>query len=276
MFNIRQVSRKWILVIVLSIGALLSMTLLESILTSPEFYSQTIQTIDSQKQDATVLSVAVTAISTTLTTLPEDMASPIANEIADLSSVLFVIVCVLVLEKFLLTIFGWVVSAILIPMACVLKIVHIVFRTEAVVFWIKKIVILSIALVFIIPMSAKVTSLIEDTFSESIAQTMDAAFQMADESATAEEDDNSFLDFLTGLKDNVVALVDTAKNMLNILIDAVAVLAITSCAIPLITALVFVWIFKALLSNLEGPAKNVIQFPMKKELKHAEQEKLVS
>lgn len=232
-------TQKIIIIAILIILSVLSVTLLSSLLSSPQFHRSTLETIDGQKQQAIGLSVAIAGSSTALSTLPDDMASPIAEELADLSLPLFLIVCFLYLEKFLLTTFGWLSGTILIPGTLLMTAGFIATLKEIFLVWAKKFLILTIAFMLVIPAGAKVSALIEETFTESINQTYHAASHMSDTSAE-EGNTNAFFSFISGLKDNVVSLVDTAKNMLNTFIDAIAVLLITSCIIPVLTAFVFI------------------------------------
>ena len=248
---------KVVSIAILLIMALLSVTLIGQFTSSPQFYGNTIKTLDAQKQDAMTLSIVVTAASTALSTLPEDVASPVADELADLSLPLFAIVCILYMEKFLLTTLGWFSTTFLFPAACLLLITYICSHKEVFFVWTKKFLILAVVLLLLVPISAKVTTMIETTFSESVSQTMEAAFQLAEETETASgEKTNAFVAFFASLKDNVVSLVNAAKNMLSLLVDAVAVLMITSCVIPVLTMLLFLWVVK-LTINVDIPVKNL-------------------
>ncbi|MBQ8618086.1 MAG: hypothetical protein IJ418_11350 [Clostridia bacterium] len=232
-----------ILVCILFIG--LSVTIVNDHLSSPQFHSETIRILDEQKNDALSLSVAVTAASTALSILPNDTASPIAAELADLSLPLFLIVAITYLEIFLLTTFGWITSTFLLPAVCLLRIGFILCRKEYILVWIKKIIVLSLALIMLIPASAAITSHIEDTFAETVDQKLHAASHIANIAETEEEEDaNAILSFFSELADNVVSTVDAARNMLSTLVDAVAILMITSCIIPVLTLLLFLQAIK--------------------------------
>ena len=242
-----------ILVCILFIG--LSVTIINDHLSSPQFHSETIRVLDKQKAGALTLSVAVTAASTALSTLPDDIASPIADELADLSLPLFLIVAIIYLEIFLLTTFGWITSTFLLPTACLLMISFILCRKEFILVWIKKILVLSLALVMLIPASAAITSHIEDTFSEIVDQKLHAASHIANIAETEEEEDaNAILSFFSGLADNVASLVNAARNMLSTLVDAVAILMITSCIIPVLTLLLFLQAIKVAM-NVDIPTR---------------------
>lgn len=254
---------------------ILSVTLVNNLLSSPQFHSKTIRVLDEQKTEALTLSVAVTAASTALSTLPDDMASPIADELADLSLPLFLIVAIIYLEIFLLTTFGWITSTFLLPAACLLMISFILCRKEFILVWIKKILVLSLALVMLIPASAAITSHIEDTFSETVDQKLHAASHIANIAETEEEDGaNAILSFFSGLADNVASLVNAARNMLSTLVDAVAVLMITSCIIPVLTLLLFLQAIKVAM-NVDIPTKYLALLvpPTKKDHQRLEEAK---
>lgn len=169
-----------IIIAMLLLFSILSITVLSPTLSSPQFHAKTLQTIDEQKQQAIGLSVAVAGASTALSTLPDDMASPIADELADLSLPLFLIVCFLYLEKFLLTTFGWLSGTFLIPGTLIMASGFVATLKEEYLIWSKKLLILTIAFLFVIPVGTKVSALIEETFAESINQAYHAAGHVSD------------------------------------------------------------------------------------------------
>jgi len=72
-----------------------------------------------------------------------DATTPVANEIMDISSYLLIVVCALVLEKSLLTVFGYIAFNILIPIACGLFAISVFakrnFQLETLRNWRKKV-----------------------------------------------------------------------------------------------------------------------------------------
>lgn len=244
-------------IVVLLLLALLSATFLSAKLSSPAFHAKTIQVLDEQKQEALTLSVAITAASTALSFMPDDTASPIANELADLSLPLFLIVAIVYLETFLLTTFGWIASVFLIPAACLLAIGFILCRKRFLLAWMKKALVLALTLLLLIPASAAITTQIKDTFSETVNQKLHAASHITNAAESEEkEDTNAFFSFFSSLANNVSAMADAARNMLSTLVDAVAVLLITSCVIPILTLLVFLQIMKLAL-NVDIPVEKL-------------------
>jgi len=257
------------LLAILVLLIVVSVTIGNDKLSSPEFHSKTIRVLNEQKAEALTLSVSVTAASTALSTLPDDMASPIADELADLSLPLFMIVAIIYLEIFLLTTFGWITSTFMFPAACMLMICFILCRKEFLLVWIKKIMVLSLALIMLIPVSAAITAQIENTYSETVDQKLHAASHIASIAESEEEDTNAILSFFSGLADNVASMVDAARNMLSTLVDAVAVLLITSCIIPVITLLLFLQAIRIAL-NADIPTRKLALLipPTKRDYQH--------
>lgn len=237
--------KKVLAVVALIIVAVLSATVFSGILSSPEFHSETIQILEAQKAKALSLGATVTVASTGLTAISNNAAKPIADKLADLSLPLFLIVSFIYLEIFLVTAFGWVACRFLIPVVCILVSVFIIFQKRALLVPIYKLAILAIALLVIIPVSAQVTAHVQETFKETIEQKYYAAEHVDDEdNADEKEGTNAIIAFFSEMADNLTSIVEAAKNKLSTMIDAIAVLIITSVIIPLLTLLLFMKILK--------------------------------
>lgn len=257
MQRIKELSKLELLgIAALILAIVLSMTVGRSILTSPEFHAHTIQVLEEQKNDALMLSTAVTVASTAISAIPDDTGSSIADQLADMTLPLFIVVAIIYLEIYLLTTFGWVSSTVLLPVAFALCIGYIASRWAVLLAWIKRLFILAIALLILIPLSTMITSNIEETFDESINQKFRSAAYIVEESEE-QEDGNAFLNFFTGLANSVTSAFDLAKNMLSTMIDAIAILVITSLVIPVITAFVFLQAVKAAM-NIDIPMDKLV------------------
>lgn len=251
-FDKKVLIKKWIVLITLILVAVVSVTKLSVLATSPEIHATTIQELDDKKMQVLGLTTSVTLASTGLSAIPGDVATPIAEELSQLTTPLFVIVCTLYLEKFLLTTLGYLSFTWLIPIACVCIAFAVFCEQEN---WrfiaIKlgaKLAVFAIAIYAIIPFSAKISNMVEVTFKESISQTFDTIGEISEEAeqTTEDEDKKGFLDFLSGIGEKATELTENAKNALSVFVDAIAVLVITTCCIPIAVILFFVWIIKIL------------------------------
>lgn len=224
--------------------ALCSIFIVSNIATNPETYRSTIQSIDEKK--ATVMSVTAGAAATSaiLAVVPGDVTTPIANQIMQISSYLLIVVCVLALEKSLLTVMGYVSFSILIPIACGLLGIHTFCKRENLKMIALKLVAFAIVIMAIVPVSLKIGDMICDLHATEIEQVVENA-EVSE--VYAEDENTSWVDHVVGrVKNGVANASNYAKQKLNQFIDAIAVFLISYCVIPVLVLIVFAWIVKLL------------------------------
>lgn len=107
------------------IVALVVLALLSGFAARPHFadtktWDSTIEVIDQKKGNVLALTTSCVALSAGITALPGDTGTPVAEQLAQLSGNLGIVLAVLYLEKYLLTILWSVGLGILIPFALVL------------------------------------------------------------------------------------------------------------------------------------------------------------
>lgn len=259
--------------------ALLSFFVIARFTSSTEFNAKTIQSLDDKKTTVMELAAASTAASAAITLIPGDVGTPIANKLADLSSYFLIVLCAIYLEKYLVTITGYAAFKILVPIACVFFSGYLLWRKEILRVVAQKFLLFGLAVYLVIPASVKVADMIETTYVSSIESTIETAKQTTDEieSETGESgqvDDKSSNEksqsdsdsdskenaggFFSGLFNKVQEGVSTAtanvENVLNNFIEALAILLVTSCLIPILVLIFFVWLVKMLLGlNIDIP-----------------------
>lgn len=104
------------------IVALVVLALLSGFVARPHFadtktWDSTIEVIDQKKGNVLALTTSCVALSAGITALPGDTGTPVAEQLAQLSGNLGIVLAVLYLEKYLLTILWSVGLGILIPFA---------------------------------------------------------------------------------------------------------------------------------------------------------------
>ena len=240
--------RNILMVLAFVLVAILSFTIIADYATSAEVHSASIAALEEKKVTAMELTAGVAVTSTAITALPGDAATPIAEQVADLTGPLLVVICAIYLEKFLLTTIGYISFKFLLPIACAFGIAYIFLKRDGLRVFSAKLALFAVVISMAIPASVSVTNLIEKTFEESIEQTYETAEEITGEAekSTEEDDKNGFMEFLQGIGDGVSNLAENAKNALSVFIDAIAVLIITTCVIPILVILFFLWIIKLL------------------------------
>ena len=297
--------QKCITAVILLLVAILSITVIGKYASAPENHQKTIASLDEKKQTVMELTAASTVTSALITLLPGDTATPIAEKMADVSGYLLVVLCAIYLEKYLVTITGYVAFTYLIPIACGLWIFNLIFANATLRKLATKLVVFGLAISFVVPARVKISDLIGDTYQAQIEATIEDARNtqnILENSGVADDDDDTNAtetpgigttevpgtvtgnvqekesnnsgsvsnifdwakDAISGAKDSVTnvvenvtvsteELVQKVENSLNHFIEAVAVMIITSCVIPMLVLLLFFWMVKIVLDvDLSG------------------------
>ncbi len=252
----RYSKTQWMAAVLLVAAALISAFWLAGRAADPVSHAAVMEALEEKQATVLELTAASTAASAAITLLPGDAATPIAEKLADLSTGFLLVLCAIYLEKYLLTITGYAAFRFLVPAACVL-LVFSLFRQQA---WsralARRLLAFAAAIVLVIPVSVGVSNLIEGTYQASLEATLDAAREateeVADTAGTAEETDEGFFSGLwskvtEGVTGAVSGVSEKVGEMVNRFLEALAVLLVTSCVIPLLVLAFFVWLAKLLL-----------------------------
>lgn len=246
-----------ILVIVCILAAFLSHAVVSPLVSDPETYQATIETLDQQKLTVTKLTVVSATASAAVAAIPGDVTTPIANKIADVSGYLFIIACAILLEKFLLTVLGYISFSFIIPIAFLILAVAIIRNIETLRIICYKLIIFALIIVSIIPASVKISNLITETHHAN--QLVEQALQLDDgseqtEISTSKENNGGLISKIVStvketadsVKNTISNLRSTAEAILSTLFDAIAVLIITTCIIPILVFCSAIWMINLL------------------------------
>ena len=300
--------KKYIYVGILLIVALISFFPIGKMATDPARYAKTIAALDEKKKNVMELTAASTASSAAITLIPGDVATPLADKLADISGYFVIVICALYLEKYLLTILGFAAFKILIPIACVILSAGILQKRPAekenTIKLAAKVAMFGLALFLVVPASVKASDMISATYQDSIDNTLEQARKSAEEleaekngaekgtsgetddasdgtaaavgekavtageaaAEKAEESQSWWESIVNGAKNiagdaksAAAGLLDEFQQTLNHLIEALAVMIVTSCLIPILVILFFVWIIRTVLSvdiNIRMPKRS--------------------
>ena len=238
-------NRKVLRIVLPLILALISMLVLTRIFTSRDFHAKTIASLDDKKSTVMELTAASTAASAALTLLPGDTATPIAEKLADMSTYFLIVLCAIYVEKYLVTMTGYAAFLILIPLGCVLYAAGTGLGRHTWERIAKKLALFGIAIALVIPASVKVSDLIEHTYQSSIQEIQSSSEGQQD----SDSSDNSGVlsGIISGIKNGVSDISDKLEAVLNNFIEALAVMLVTSCVIPVLVLVFFFWLAKNML-----------------------------
>lgn len=268
------------------IVALVVLALLSGFVARPHFadtktWDSTIEVIDQKKGNVLALTTSCVALSAGITALPGDTGTPVAEQLAQLSGNLGIVLAVLYLEKYLLTILWSVGLGILIPFALVLFAVslgiHGRWSTSAVLRRVAtRVLVVAVIGMALVPASVWVSQKVDETYRVSIEQAEQKAADAADttdKSAETSSKSNKKKSETTESKNVLEQLTDGASNLVTSvtsgakqmtdeivrqvtdLIEGVIVMIVTSCVIPLLVLVAFLWLGHTLLGiDISGPA----------------------
>ena len=237
--------------------ALISVFVLSGPASSPEFHKDSLAELEEKQTTVLELSAASAAASAAITLIPGDTATPIADKLADLSSHFLVVLCAIFLEKYLLTISGFLAFKVLIPVACGAYLLHALFGWKGLRVLAYKLAAFALLIFAVIPVSLQLSHMIETTYQASIDATIQSARETADavESAAGSEEaeDEGFWEGLIssvteGITSVTSGIADKVGGMVNDFLEALAIMLVTSCVIPVLVLLSFIWFAKILLA----------------------------
>ncbi len=234
--------------------ALVSIFVLAGSFASPKFHAGSIQTLDEKEKTVMKLTAAATAASAAITLIPDDVGTPIADKLADISGYFLIVLCAIFLEKYLVTITGYAAFIILIPAACALFSIFVLTKKENLKGVAKKMLVFALALSLVIPVSVKVSNMIEATYQESIDQTVESAMNISEELHDDDGSSGGILDTLSKIKNGASSAIKRLEAILGNFIEAVAVMLVTSCVIPILVLLFFIWLLRSLM-GMAGAGK---------------------
>lgn len=239
--------KKVVTVLVLLVTVFLSMTVFTEIATDPENHKETIASLDQKKSDVLKLTATSAASSTALAAIPGDATTPVANKLADLTSYFLMILMVVFLEKYLITITGYVTFFILIPVACAVLAAGICLNRPYLKVLAAKTAVFGFILYAAIPFSMHISSMVEETYQSSMEATVEEAQELTDEiNESTDSEGNIIEQALAKIKDGVSGLLEKGEKLLNQFIEMIAVMMVTSCLIPIAVILFMLWIVRIL------------------------------
>lgn len=243
--------------------ALVSLFVLAPHYSDVKSYDETIATLDAEKENVVKLTGASTAAAAAITLLPGDICTPVAEKLMDLTKDFTIVLCAIYFEKFMLTVVGYFVFQWILPLSSMaFLLAELIGRT-----WLRslavRVFIFGVCVFLMIPVSVKISTLINTAYQDSIDATISSAQESAQEIRGAaeeteavqiEEEKNVFEklfekagESVTALTQSITEATERLKSTVDRYIDALAVMIVTSCVIPIVVIVAFLYLAKALI-----------------------------
>ncbi len=225
----------------------------------------TIESIEESNKTIMEFSGATIATSLAISALPDDFASPLAGTLADMNTYFVFIFAVLFVEK-LVVIEGVKLSFVyIIPAACVLYILHVLFKKEIFKNFATKLLILGLAVVFVIPFSTHFTEKVCEEYlvyvEETIAEANAGAEKVNEVMVSGEEEETIFDKLSEAFKTAIQGVSDLLtyfENVLKKCVNSIAIMIVTTFVLPLLVLVLFRWLLNELFGwNMPKPQINI-------------------
>lgn len=226
---------------------------------SPDTYDGTIGKLDNKKQTVAKMAAGVTAASAAITLVPGDAGTPIAEELADLGGYFVFIYSAIYIEKYLTTTSGLISFRFLIPIALLLMLLGLL-RNENAAGRMRsigrKLLLFSLILWAVVPVSVMISGNIEKTYEDSINESLAKVEAVNEKAEKTEDGDTNLVGGLFGDNEkDTEGIGKKFQDFLNNMLDAIAVMIVTACVIPICVLLFMLWVVKMLFGiNLQLPS----------------------
>lgn len=236
-------------IVVAVLAAVLSFGVFAEKMSEPEFYGGTMQALEEKQTAVLEMTAGIAVASTAISALPGDTTTPIANQLMNLSQWLLLALCTIFLEKYLLTVLGFAVFKVMIPVGCLLYLMGLFLDSDTCRILCSKLITLGLVFLFTIPAGVKASEIIENTYQMSLEVSVDETAELVqsmEETEGTEEKEGKLRQFLSKVKDSAVEAPQKAKELLNAFIEQVAVMVVTTCLIPIAILLFMIWVGKTI------------------------------
>lgn len=239
--------KKIMIVVLLILLAVFSVTKVAPWAMDPENHAHSIEQTEDKIATVMTLSGGAAATAATLSLLPGDMCTPIAEQLAELAKYFLLILSALYLEKFLIVISGFITFAFFIPASLIIQCGRVIFNKKNWSMLAAKVAFLGLVLFLIVPASVRLSDMVYQTQAEKV----NAAVEEYNSLDIEGEAEDGLFDKITSIASDTM---DKVTRFLSSLLESLAVMLVTSCIIPILVFVFLVWLVKTVF------ASNVLTF----------------
>ena len=224
------------LLILLAVG---SFTIIGPKAADPGNHRHSIEMTEDKIESVMKLSGGAAATSATLSLLPGDICTPLADQLADLAKYFLLILSALYLEKFLITLSGYISFMILIPLAAFFLGMAVVTdkkehsRTAA------KMVLIGLIIFLIVPASVLLSDMVYKTQEYKVNEAIEEYNELEIEGDSDTGLFNELSSITTDTIDRITSFIDNLR-------ESLAVMIVTACIIPLLVFAFLIWLIKVI------------------------------
>lgn len=221
----------------------------------------TLTSINDNIETVGEFSGATIASSLALSAFPNDFATPLAGTLSNMNTYFIFIFAVLFVEKLIVLEGVKIAFVYIIPTAGILYVLYELFGKNFFKSFATKLLVLGLAVVFVIPISTYFTETVCADYLAYVDETIEEANAGANkinEVMASDEGEETIFDklsdaFKTAIQ-GVSDLMEYFKNVIKRCVNSIAIMIVTTFALPLLTLYLFRWLLNELFAwNLPKP-----------------------
>lgn len=222
--------------------AVISATWIAPMAADPANHRHSIEKTEEKITSVMTLSGGAAATSATLSLLPGDVCTPIATQLAELAKYFLLVLSSLYLEKFLISLSGYITFGFMIPVACILLGVTVLTGKRNLSRTAGKIALVGVIIFLIVPASVWLSDMVYQTQASKVNDTIEEYNDLTIEG----DSDGGFLSELTSITSETI---DRVTSFIDNLLESLAVMIVTSCVIPILVFVFLIWLVKTIFSE---------------------------
>ena len=222
--------------------AVISATRIAPMAADPANHRHSIEKTEEKITSVMTLSGGAAATSATLSLLPGDVCTPIATQLAELAKYFLLVLSSLYLDKFLISLSGYITFGFMIPVACILLGVTVLTGKRNLSRTAGKIALVGVIIFLIVPASVWLSDMVYQTQASKVNDTIEEYNDLTIEG----DSDGGFLSELTSITSETI---DRVTSFIDNLLESLAVMIVTSCVIPILVFVFLIWLVKTIFSE---------------------------
>lgn len=234
--------KRIMIVALLVLMAVISVTKIAPAAADPANHKHSIEKTEEKITSVMTLSGGAAATSATLSLLPGDMCTPLAEQLAEMAKYFLLVLSSLYLEKFLISLSGYITFMFLIPLACLLLSLTVITGRKNMSRIAIKIALVGMIIFSIVPASVRLSDMVYQTQASQVNETIEEYNDLEIEGDADSGLFNEFTSITTETIDKITSFIDN-------LMESLAVMIVTSCLIPLLVFAFLVWLVKTIFSS---------------------------
>ena len=234
--------KKAAIISIILLVAVISFTRIAPWAASASTHPHSIEQTEDKIATVMTLSAGAAATSATLSLLPGDICTPISEQLAELAKYFLVVLSALHLEKFLITLSGFITFGILIPLACIFFAWYVAFGNTNARTIAGKLALIGLIIFLIVPASVIISDKIYATQSDKVNE---AVTEYNNLDIEGDSDSGALSDFTTITNDTI----DNITSFVGSLLESLAVMIVTSCIVPALVFVFLIWVVKTIFSG---------------------------